>query len=165
MKLLNIFKRSKKNREITDDRLVQIPVYGPHEHLLPRMYCVSSYFAEFESNFERICKEFLKATNLDPYNEGYISFLIDEYVEEAIKALEVQEIAHREVIDDLMMTRFRDVIQAREKFERNEAAIAEVDSELRLFEKIYREGTALEEDVKSRNMIKMEGRNNEESAA
>lgn len=147
MKLLdNLFKRNKKeeNRRIHDDDIVDIPVYGPHDSILPVPYEASSFFARFEASFEGLCRDFLNKTELDKYSKGYMDSLIDQMVEETLDLLAVQEIGHRSVIDQLMRTRSSDINDAEIRLGQIAPEKEAVRTEIRKLEEIYYSGTSLE---------------------
>lgn len=159
------FNRGNKDRRINDDRSIQLPVYGPHDDLLPKMYCVSTYLADFEAGFEHTCKNFLRSTDLDMFNLGYIDAMIDERIDEALKSLDIQEVHHNDVIDDLTRVRMADIGKGRAKLAELEKETVEVDAELRKLEYIYNKGTSMEESMETKTLIRMEDRKNEETAA
>ena len=147
MKLLNnLFRRNKKveNKRIHDDDIVDIPVYGPHDSILPVPYEASSFFAGFEAGFEGLCRDFLSKTSLDKYSKGYMDSLIDQMVEEALDLLSVQEIGHRSVIDQLTRTRTSDINDAGIRLGQIPAEKEEIETEIKRLEEIYNNGTSLE---------------------
>lgn len=164
MKLPRIF-RERKDRRINDDAVIEIPVYGPHDDLLPRMYCVSPYLADFEEIFESVCRRFLKETDLDRFNLGYMDAMIEERVNEAIESLDIQEARHRDVIEELRRVRMADVSKGSSRLEELERESVEVEAEIRRLERIYNAGTSLEETADNLRTIRKGDRKNEESAA
>lgn len=146
MKLSSSFfkKTNEQNRSIHSEDVVDIPVYGPHDNILPVPYEASDFFAGFETGFESMCRDFLNKTTLDKYNKGYMDSLIDQMVEEALGLLDVQEIGHRNVINQLARTRSSDINDADIRLSQIPKERESVDSDVKLLEEIYHRGTVLE---------------------
>ena len=146
MKMIsNLFKRKQNKKSIHDDEFVDIPVYGPHDNILPVPYAASGYFAEFEIGFEVRCREFLSKTQLDKYNRSYMDLLVDHMVKEALGLLDVQEIGHRNAINQLARTRSSDINDAKTRLEQIQAERVSLNTNIAKLEKIYNKGTAFED--------------------
>ncbi len=149
MKMISrLFKGSEDRRNIHDDDVVDIPVYGPHDNILPVPYEASGYFTEFESGFESRCREFLSKTSLDKYNKSYMDPLIDHMVKEAFGLLDVQEIGHRNVINQLARTRLSDINDARIRLDQIQHEKSLLENNIEKLEGIYYKGTAFESNEK-----------------
>ena len=164
MKLSKILRKKDNDRKVNEATVIEVPVYGPHDDLLPRMYSVSSYLAEFEEIFESVCKSFLKKTDLDRFNLGYMDAMIEERVSEAIESLDIQEARHRDVIHELVRVRMADVIKGSSKLEELERESVEVEAEIRRLERIYNAGTSLEETADTLMTIRKGEKRNESAA-
>ena len=145
MKLINKIRKMKyQNRNMHNDDIVDVPVYGPYDNILPVPYEVSGFFATFENTFEIKCREFLKKTYLDKYNKGYMDSLIDEMVEEAIELLDVQEVGHKNAINHLTRSRVGTIRAAEDRLDRIPKEKGRVEAEITKLENIYYKGTAYE---------------------
>ena len=107
--LLRKNEKKQYSNSIHNEDLIDIPVYGPHDNILPVPYEVSGFFVEFEACFETRCRDFLSKTNLDKYNKDYMDELVDHMQDEAIGLLDVQGIGHRNAINQLARTRLSDI--------------------------------------------------------
>ena len=150
MKMIsNLLKRNQNKERIHDDDFVDIPVYGPHDNILPVPYAASGYFAEFEKGFEVRCREFLSKTQLDKYNRSYMDLLVDHMVKEALGLLEVQEIGHRNAINQLARTRSSDINDAKIRLEQIQVERESLNIDINQLEDIYNKGTTFEYIEKS----------------
>lgn len=143
---MSLFRKKQEDRRInTEYNEVPVPVVGPHDGLTATDYKLAVQLAEFESDFERKCKQWLANAKPDPYNRGYMDLMIDELKNDALKSLNAQEADHQKVICDLNGVWKADLVKARASLEQTRKLREDTDRELDKLERIYFRGTAYEE--------------------
>ncbi|MCR5236959.1 MAG: hypothetical protein K6E34_07125 [Lachnospiraceae bacterium] len=125
---------------------VEIHHYAPGMDIT-KEYELPAGLREFMDNFESMCRNFIKATELDHNNGEFYDALIERKTLQALKDLELQRLEHVQV--------FRDCIAAyrrgtKTKVEENLKTVLKdlekTEKELVKYRNLYFKGTSMEEE-------------------
>ncbi|MBR6326058.1 MAG: hypothetical protein IKR61_04565 [Lachnospiraceae bacterium] len=81
---------------------VEIPVYAPHQGLIPKEYMLSARLVDLEANFRDYCFAFFESGCVDAYNGSFADTLIDSICDEDIRLMHVQRADHMRTIETLL---------------------------------------------------------------
>ena len=122
-----------------------LPHYAPCPDIT-KSYEILGKVDSFNSNFESLCRKFIKETSPDHNNGSYFDAVIDKYCNEAIEDIDLQRQEHIQLFTQSVTGYQKGIkIKAMAKLQMIERSIEEVESELRKCQRVFYEGTSMED--------------------
>ena len=130
----------KEEREV-----ITLPHYAPCPDIT-KDYVLLDKVDSFTTNFESLCRRFIKETNPDHNNGSYFDAVIDKYCKEAIEDIDLQRQEHIQLFTQSVTGYQKGIkIKAMAKLQMIERSIDEVESELKKCQRVFYEGTSMED--------------------